>query len=78
MKLRLTDLHASTETEDQVKSRFLLDVVIRERTAVFKLLSRKDQALLIRRNALLVLNLGLYIIDGIARLNLQSDSLSGN
>lgn len=78
MKLRLTDLHASTETEDQVKSRFLLDVVIRERTAVFKLLSRKDQALLIRRNALLVLNLGLYIIDGIARLNLQSDGLSSN
>lgn len=78
MKLRLTDLHASTETEDQVKSRFLLDVVIRERTAVFELLSRKDQALLIRRNALLVLNLGLYIIDGIARLNLQSDGLSSN
>lgn len=78
MKLRLTDLHASTETEDQVKSRFLLDVVIRERTAVLKLLSRKDQALLIRRNALLVLNLGLYIIDGIARLNLQSDGLSSN
>lgn len=78
MRLRLTDLHASTETEDQMKSRFLLDVVIRERTAVFKLLSRKDQALLIRRNALLVLNLGLYIIDGIARLNLQSDGLSSN
>lgn len=78
MKLRLTDLHASTETEDQVKSRFLLDVVVRERTAVLKLLSRKDQALLIRRNALLVLNLGLYIIDGIARLNLQSDGLSSN
>ena len=71
-------MHATTETEHQVKSRFFLDVVIRERTAVFKLLSRKDQALLIRRNALLVLNLGLYIIDGIARLNLQSDGLSGD
>lgn len=78
MKLRLTDLHATTETEHQVKSRFLLDVVIRERTAVFELLSRKDQALLIRRNALLVLNLGLYIIDGIAGLNLQSDGLSSD
>lgn len=70
MKVRLTDLHATTETEHQVKSRFLLYVVIRERTAVFKLLSRKNQALLIRRNAFLVLNLGLYIIYGIAGLDL--------
>lgn len=70
MKVRLTDLHAATETEHQVKSRFLLYVVIRERTAVFKLLSRKNQALLIRRNAFLVLNLGLYIIYGIAGLDL--------
>lgn len=70
MKLRLTDLHATTETENQVKSRFLLDVVVRERTTVFKLFSRKNQALLIRRNAFLVLNLGLDIIDGIAGLDL--------
>ena len=53
------DLHTTTETEDQVQGRLLLDVVVREGAAIFQLLSSKDQTLLIRRNALLVLDLGL-------------------
>jgi len=36
------DLHATSESKDQVKSRFLLDVVIRESSTVFKLLSGED------------------------------------
>jgi hypothetical protein len=59
------DLHTSTKTKDQVESRFLLDVVIGESTTVFELLSGEDQALLVRRNTLLVLDLGLDIIDGV-------------
>jgi hypothetical protein len=35
-------LHSSAETKDQVESRLLLDVVVRESTAVLKLLSGKD------------------------------------
>jgi hypothetical protein len=37
-----------------VKSRLLLDVVIRKSAAILKLLAREDQALLVRGNALLV------------------------
>ena len=44
------NLHSSTETEDQVKSRFLLDVVVREGAAIFQLLACKDQTLLVRGN----------------------------
>ena len=51
------DLHAAAETEHEVERRLLLDVVVREGAAVFKLLAREDQALLVRRDALLVLNL---------------------
>ena len=45
-----------------MESRFLLDVVVRERAAVFKLLSRKDLALLVWWDALLVLGLALGLL----------------
>merc|ERR1719162_2400016 len=57
------NLHTSTETEDQVKGTLLLDVVVRESTAILKLFTGKDQSLLIWGNAFLVLNLGLYILN---------------
>jgi len=41
----------TTETENQMESRFLLDVVVGESTAIFKLLTSKNQALLIRGNS---------------------------
>lgn len=59
------DLHAAAETKDEMKGGFLLDIVVRESTAVFKLLSSEDETLLVRRNALLVLNLRLDIINGV-------------
>jgi hypothetical protein len=40
------------------------------------LLSGEDQSLLVRRNPLLVLNLGLDIIDGIGGLDLKGDGLA--
>ena len=67
LERRLDD--ATAQTEDQVESRLLLDVVVGEGAAVLELLARKDQALLVRRNALLVLDLGLDIVDGVARLD---------
>jgi hypothetical protein len=60
LKGRLDD--TTTETEDQVKSRLLLDVVVGKSTAVLELLAGEDQALLVRGNALLVLDLGLDIV----------------
>jgi len=35
------DLHTATKTENQVKSRFLLDIIIRKGTAIFELLTGK-------------------------------------
>merc|ERR1712240_473673 len=64
------DLHATSQTEHQVQSGLLLDVVIGKGPAVLKLLASKDQPLLIRGNSFFVLNLGLDIFDGVARLNL--------
>ena len=54
LTLLLPLLTTTTETKDQMKSRFLLDVVVRQGTAVFELLSGEDQTLLIRWNTLLV------------------------
>jgi hypothetical protein len=70
------NLHSSTETEDQVEGGLLLDVVIRKGAAVFELLARKDEALLVWGDALLVLDFGLDIVNGIGRLHLEGDGLS--
>ena len=43
----------------------LLDVVVGEGAAVLQLLAREDEALLVGRNALLVLDLGLDGVDGV-------------
>ena len=56
----------------------LLDIVIREGTAVFELLPSKDQALLVGGNALLILDLGFNVIDGIARFNFERNGLAGH
>jgi hypothetical protein len=73
--LLLALLGTTTQAEDQVKSRLLLDVVVGEGAAILELLASKDQALLIRGNALLVLDLRLDIVDGVGRLHLKGDSL---
>jgi hypothetical protein len=70
------DLHATTKTENQVQSRLLLNIIVRESATVLKLLSGEDQTLLIRRNALLVLDLALDIVNGVGRLHLKGDGLS--
>jgi hypothetical protein len=67
----------TTETEDQVESGLLLNVVVGKGSAIFKLLTSEDQSLLVRRNALLVLDLGLNVVDSIGRLNLEGDGLAG-
>ena len=70
------DLHSTAETEDEMEGALLLDVIIRKGAAVLELLARKDETLLIRRNTLLVLDLSLYVVDGIARFDLERDGLS--
>mmetsp|Transcript_4654 Transcript_4654/g.11797 ORF Transcript_4654/g.11797 Transcript_4654/m.11797 type:complete len:272 (-) Transcript_4654:106-921(-) len=70
------DLHATAESQHQVQGALLLDVVVREGAAVLKLLSGKDKTLLVRRDALLVLNLRLDVLDGVRGLDLEGDGLS--
>mmetsp|Transcript_67849 Transcript_67849/g.180568 ORF Transcript_67849/g.180568 Transcript_67849/m.180568 type:complete len:96 (+) Transcript_67849:133-420(+) len=59
-----------------MKSRLLLDVVISKSASIFELLSSEDETLLIWRNSFLVLDLLLYSVDGIRRVNIKSNGLS--
>ena len=61
-----------------MKSRLFLDVVVGQGATILELLASKDQALLIRRNAFLVLDLALYVVDCVRRLHLKGDSLTGD
>ena len=53
-----------------------LDVVVRKGTTILKLLAGEDQALLVGRDTLLVLNLGLDVVNGVGRLDLEGDGLA--
>ena len=61
-----------------MNSTHLLDVVVGEGAAILKLLASKDQALLVRGDALLVLNLGLDVVDGVGGFNLEGDGLASD
>ena len=66
----------ATKPQHKVQRRLLLDVVVRERLALLQLLPRKDQPLLVGRDALLLLDLCLDRVDRVVRLNLQRDCLA--
>jgi len=70
------DLHASAQAQHEVQRRLFLDVVVRKRAPVFQLLAGEDQALLVRRDALLILDLCLDVIDCVAGLHIQGDRLA--
>lgn len=57
---------------------FLLDIVVAQGATVFELFASKNEALLIRRNSFLVLDLALDVVNGVAGLDLESDGLSGD
>ena len=56
---------------------FLLDVVVRQRPAVLELLAGKDEPLLVWRDPLLVLDLGLDHLNAVGCLDLERDGLAG-
>ena len=70
------DLHTTAQSEDQVEGGLLLDVVVRESSTVLQLLAGEDQSLLVRRDALLVLDLSLHVLDRVACFDLESNSFS--
>merc|ERR1740139_1673816 len=69
-------LHAAAQAQHQVERGLLLDVVVRQRAAIFELLAGEDQALLIWRDALFVLDLRFDVVDGVAGLNVKRDRLA--
>ena len=65
------------QSQDQVEGGFLLDVVVAQGTAVFQLLSGKDQSLLVRGDSLLVLDLGLDVVDRVGGFDIEGNGLAG-
>ena len=59
-----------------MESRLLLDVIIGQSPSVLQLLASKDETLLVWGNALLVLDLGLDVFNGVRGLNLEGDGLA--
>ena len=54
----------------------LLDVIIAQSPSILKLLARENEPLLVRRDALLVLDLGFDVVDRVARFHLEGDGLA--
>ena len=59
-----------------MEGRLLLDVVVRKGAAVLELLAGEDETLLIGGNALLVLDLGLDVVNGVRGLDIEGDGLA--
>ena len=70
------DLHSTAQAEHQVERALLLDIVVTESATILQLLACEDEALLIRRDALLVLDLLLDVLNAVARLNIQRNCLA--
>ena len=64
------------QAKNQADSRWQLTVV-GEGSAVLELFTGEDQSLLVRGDTLLVLDLRLDVVDGVGRLDLKGDGLSG-
>jgi hypothetical protein len=53
------------------------DLLVAQRATIFKLFTSEDKTLLVGGDALLVLDFGLDIVDGVGGLDFEGDCLSG-
>ena len=60
-----------------MERRLLLDVVVGKGPTILELFAGKDETLLIGWDALLVLDLCLYVVDSVRGLDLEGDGLAG-
>ncbi len=67
----------AAQAEHKVQRGLRLDVVVAQRATVLQLLAGEDQALLVRRDTLLVLDLGLDVLDRVAVLDVESHRSAG-
>ena len=72
----ITITPTSSESQDQVESGFLLNIVVRECSSILKLLSCEDESLLIWWDTFLVLDLCFHVFNGVSWLNIKGDCLS--
>lgn len=56
---------------------YLLNIIIRQRPPILQLFPSKDQSLLIRRDALFVLDLGFHIVDCVGGFDFEGDGFAG-
>lgn len=59
-----------------MERRFLLDIVVREGATILELFSGEDESLLVRGDALLVLNFRLDIVDSVGGFDIEGDGLA--
>ena len=71
------DLHTTSQSEDEMECRLLLDIVVGEGSSILELLTGEDKSLLIGWDTFLVLDLGLDVLDGVRWLNIKGDSFTG-
>ena len=71
------DLHTTSESENEMESGLLLDVVVRKSSAILELLTSEDESLLVWWDTFLVLDLSLDILDGVSWLDVKGDGLAG-
>merc|ERR1719408_228466 len=71
------DLHTSSKSENEMESGFLLDVVVGEGSSILKLLSSEDESLLIWWNTFFILNFGFDVFNGVGRLYIKGNCLTG-
>ena len=64
---------SAAQAEDEVEGALLLDVVVRKSATVLELLSSKDEALLVSRDAFFVVDLSLDVLNAVAGLDVQGN-----
>lgn len=69
-------MESTSQLQHKEKHGLSCDVIVAESPSFLKLLSIKDQALLVRRNVLFVLNLPLHILNSIVALYLNRNDLA--
>ena len=65
-----------SESEDEVESGLLLNIVVAQSSVVFELFACEDESLLVWGDSLLVLDLCLDVVDGVCWLDIKSDGLA--
>ena len=62
---------STTKAQHEMEGRLLLNVVVGQGPPVLQLLAGKDEALLIRRNAFLILDLLFHVVDRVRTFHLK-------